>query len=106
MTSLLIPSLLVRACRPRPDLDRKRRPDIRRCSLLVVNLPVHLCLQAQKQGAYFMEAWQKSAPTWHGNGFTRAMATTLLALCQLPQALRHHGGAIEGVSTVVYPMSG
>ncbi len=53
-----------------------------------------------------MEAWQKNAPTWHGNGSTRAMAVTLQALCQLHQALRHHGGAIEGVSTVVYPMSG
>ena len=53
-----------------------------------------------------MEAWQKNAQIWHGNGSTRGMAVTLQALCQLHQALRHHGGAIEGVSTVAYPMSG
>ena len=53
-----------------------------------------------------MEAWQKNAPTWHGNGFSRAMALILQALCHLQQRLRHHGSVTQGVSTVVYPMRG
>ena len=70
-----------------------------------MKLAVHLRLQAQKEGASRIEAWQKNAPTWHDNGFTTAMAVTLQALCQPRQTLRHHGGAM-GVSTAEYPMSG
>ena len=52
-----------------------------------------------------MEVWQRSGPTWRGNGYLRAMAL-FQSLYWLGQTSRQHGGAVKGVSTVVSRMNG
>ena len=52
-----------------------------------------------------MQAWQRNALTWHGNGTLKEMSVTLPALYQLDRSIGHHGDVREGVCTVGYPMS-